>query len=346
MYFRVFPWLKCALDHGGRLNTRRRIVLALGAGALAAPLASFAQQQAAKIARIGFLGTASASGWASRVEALRAGLRDLGYVEGKNIVIEFRWAKEKYDQLPDLAAELVRLKVDVLVTGGTPGTLAAKRATTTIPIVMAVSGDAVASGLVASLARPGGNITGSTFFVQELYAKRLELLKEAVPRITQVAVLLNPDNPASLTNIKQMEIAAKSMKVELQRFEVRGPNEFEGAFSAMAKRRVDAVEITDDPMLIVNARAIADLAAKKRLPSIGFKEYAEAGGLKAYGVNLLDMWRRAAYFVDRILKGTKPGDLPVEQPTKFELVINMKTAKALGIKLPPSILVRADRVIE
>ena len=330
---------------GGSMNTRRRLVVALGAGVLA-PLASFAQQQPAKVPRIGFLGSASASGFASRIEALRAGLRDLGYVEGKNIVIEFRWADGKYDRLPELAAELVRLKVDVLVTAGTPGTLALKRATTRIPIVMATSGDAVATGLVASLARPGGNVTGTTIVSPELMVKRLELLKEAFPRTRQVAVLSNPVNPVQGLSVQAMEIAARSLKVGLQKFEARGPNEFESAFSAIAKQRVDAIAIQQDGAFIANAKGIADLAVKHRLPSAGNKEFAEAGGLIGYGVNLLEIDRRAAYFVDRILKGAKPGDLPVERPTKFELVVNLKTAKALGVKIPDSIRLRADKVIE
>ncbi len=292
------------------------------------------------------MGAESASGYTSRVDALRAGLRDLGYVEGKNIVIEFRWADGKNDRLPELAAELVRLKVDVLVTHAVPATRAAKQATTTIPIVTAAVADPVALGLVASLARPGGNITGSTFFFAEIIAKRLELLKEAMPRITQVAVLLNPDNPSMGPNFRAMELKAKSLKVVLQRFEARGPNEFENAFSAMAKKRVDAVAVVEDPMFIANAKGLADLAAKQRFSSIGFNEFAEAGGLIGYGANYLEMWRRAAYFVDKILKGAKPGDLPIEQPTRFELVVNMKTAKALGVKISQSILVRADKVIE
>ncbi|MGH6804295.1 MAG: ABC transporter substrate-binding protein, partial [Methyloceanibacter sp.] len=275
-----------------------------------------------------------------------AGLRDLGYVEGKNIVIEFRWAEDKYDRLPELAAELVRLKVDVLVTHGTAGPLAAKRATTTIPIVIAHVGDAVATGLVASLARPGGNITGSTFFGPELSAKLLELIKEAFPRTRQVAVLLFPDNPANGPSLQAMEIAAKSLKVGLQPFEARGPKEFESAFSAMAKKRVDAVVITLGAMFQANPRAIADLAAKQRLPSIGFNEFAEAGGLFGYGANLVDLFHRAAYFVDRILKGTKPADLPVERATRFELIVNLKTAKAIGVTIPQTFLYRADRVIE
>jgi putative ABC transport system substrate-binding protein len=212
----------------------------------------------------------------------------------------------KYDRLPELAAELAHLKVDLIVTHGTPGTLAAKRTTATIPIVMAVSGDAVATGLVASVARPGGNITGPTFFFPELNAKRVELLKETAPRVTRVAVLINPDNPAIGPALKAMELAAKSLKVELQQVEVRGPDEFESAFSAMVKRRAQALAVVDDAMLIAQGRRVADLAAKTRFPSIGFREYAEAGGLMSYAVNVPEIWHRAAVFVDKILKGAKP----------------------------------------
>jgi putative ABC transport system substrate-binding protein len=281
------------------------------------------------------------------VEALRAGLRDLGYAEGRNIFIEFRWAEGKYDRLPSLADELVRLNVDVLITAGTPGTRAAKRATSRIPIVMAVSGDAIATGLIDSLARPGGNITGSTFFDPELTAKRLEVLKEAIPRVAQVAVLLNPGNPASTGPVlKAMQIAAESNKVALLQFEALAPHEFASAFAAMVQRRVDAVAILDDGLFLANARALADFAIKNRLPLIGSKEFVEAGGLIGYGVNLLELWRRAAYFVDKILKGTRPEDLPVEQATKFELVVNLKTANAIAIRIPQSLILRADQVIE
>ena len=328
------------------MNRRRELLSVLGASALLAPLASLAQQQPAKVPRIGFLGAESSSGYTSRVGALRAGLRDLGYVEGKNIVIEFRWADGKTDRLPELAAELVRLNVDVLVTHAQPGTRAAKQATTTIPIVTAAVADPVALGYVGSLARPGGNITGSTFFYAELTAKRLELLKEALPRITQVAVLLNQDTPTIGTTFHAMEIAAKRLKVALQRFEARSPDEFGGAFSAMAKKRVDALALVEDPMFFAHAKKLADLASAQRLRSIGFNEFAEAGGLIGYAANYLELWRRAAYFVDKILKGAKPGELPIEQPTKFELVINLKTATALGVRIPQSILVRADKVIE
>ena len=312
---------------------------------LATPLAVEAQQ-AGKVARIGFLGPETVSGSKSRVDALRAGLRDLGYVEGKNIVIEFRWAEGKYDRLPDLATELVRLNVDVLVAAGEKAVDAAKRATTTIPIVVPVTGDAVATSLATSLARPGGNITGSTFFGAELTSKRLELLREAAPRITRVAYLLNPANSASGPGIAALEIAAKSLKLGIQPFEVRAPNEFDSVFTTMAKRHVDAIVVQADTIFIINAKAVADLAATRQFPSAGLKEFAEAGGLIGYGPNLLEMYRHAAVFVDKILKGAKPGDLPIERATTFELVINMKTAKTLGLTIPPSVLLRADQVIQ
>ena len=323
---------------------RRRLVVA-GVAAALTPMPGFAQP-ATKVARIGFLIPASASSYASRVEALRAGLRDLGYVEGRNLLIEFRVADGKYDRLVDLATELVRLEVEVIVTGGTPGTRAAKQATATIPIVMAVSGDAVATGLIDSLARPGGNITGTTYFDPELHAKRLELLKATVPRATRIGTLINPDNPQTMAStLPALRRAAESMKVELFLFEARSPSEFEGAISAMTKERVEAVEIADDPMFLGNLRAIADIVASRRLPSTGAKEFAEAGGLLGYGVNFAETFRRAAYFVDKLLKGAKPNDLPVEQATKFELVINLKTAQTLGLTIPQSLLLRADDVI-
>jgi putative ABC transport system substrate-binding protein len=324
---------------------RREFITLLGGAALAWPLAARAQQ-AAKVARIGFMGSTLASNWAGRVEAFRSGLRDLGYVEGENIAIEFRWAEENYDQLARLAAELIRLKVDVLVTYGTPGSLVAKRTTTTIPIVMVHSGDAVAAGIVASLARPGGNLTGMTYFLPELMAKRMEMLKDVVPRVSQVAILVKPDNPFFGTALRALEIPAKSMNVRLQQFEVHGPNDFGDAFVAMAKRGIEAVVILEDAVFVSNARAIADLAAKHRLPSAGFNEFAEVGGLIGYGVDFLEMYRRAAVYVDKILKGTKPADIPIEQATKFAIVANTKTAKALGLEIPQSLLARADEVIE
>jgi putative ABC transport system substrate-binding protein len=321
---------------------RRQFVSALGGATVAWPLATLAQE--AKVARLGFLGATSAAGF--QVEALRAGLRDFGYVEGRNVTIEYRFAEGKYDRLPALADELVRLNVDVIVTHSTPGTQAAKAATSTIPIVMAVAGDALALGLVADLARPGGNVTGSTFFGPELMAKRLELLKELPTSMSRIAVLLTPDNPVNEVVLQAMEATAKPLSMELTKFYVRGPSEFEKTFADIANQRVDAVVINDDTILIVNARALALLAISRHIPSIFHPEFGVAGGLMAYGGNLYDLFRRAGYFVDRILKGAKPGDLPVERPTKFELVINLTTAKSLGLNIPPTLLVRADRVIE
>jgi putative ABC transport system substrate-binding protein len=327
------------------VSNRRKLLVALGASALFAPIVSLAQQKG-KVWRIGFLGIGTAADYASRMEALRAGLRELGYVEGKNVAIEYRWAEGKSERLPDLAAELARLDLDVLVTSGTPGVRAAKQATKTIPIVMAASGDAVATGLVASLARPGGNITGSTFFSPELSSKRVELLKEAVPHITKLTYLMNLGNPVAGANLKAMEITSKILRIGLQQSEVRGPNEFVSAFAAMTKQHVDALAISQDSMINANVGVIANLAARQRLPSIGPVEFAAAGGLIGYGNDIFATYRRASYFVDKIFKGARPADIPIEQPTKFELVVNMKTAKALGITIPQSILVRADRVIE
>jgi putative ABC transport system substrate-binding protein len=267
-------------------------------------------------------------------------------VEGRNLVIETRWADGNYDRLPGLVAELLELKVNVIVTHATPGTLAAKRATTTVPIVIALSNDPVGTGLVASLARPGGNVTGSAFFIPQLAAKNLELLKEAVPTVNQVAVLINARNPGSVLDIQEMELAAKSLKIELHQFRIESAGEFESAFEAMGRKRVDAVAILEDPVFNEAVRRLGDLATRLRLPSTGSKAFAEAGGLLGYGVNVLSLYRRAAYFVDRILKGTTPADLPIEQATKFELVINLKTAKALGVTISESLLQRADEVIE
>ena len=323
---------------------RREFLGALGAAA-AWPLAARAQR-AGKVARIGFLGATFAASWARRIEALRSGLRDLGYVQGENILIESCWADEQYDQLPALAAELVRLKVDVLLTYGTPGTLAAKHATTDIPIVIIFSGEAVAAGLVASLSRPGGNITGSTYFLPQLMAKRLELLKEAMPHITRVAILVKPDNPLFKSTLPVLETAASSLKIELQQFAARSPSEFEVAFSAIAKSRIEAIVFQEDAVFLGHLRAIADLAARQSLPFAGSSEFAEAGGLIGYGVDFLEMCRRAAVFVDKILRGAKPADVPVEQATKFETLLNMRAAKSLGVTIPTSTLLRADRVIE
>ena len=329
------------------IEKRLTLVVTLALALFAAPLAAFAQQPQEKVPRIGFLIAETLSGQASRVEALRAGLRDRGYVEGQTIAIEVRSADGNYARLPKLAAELARLKVDVLVAFGIKAVVAAKHATTTIPIVVpATTSDLVAMGLISSLARPGGNLTGSAMFGPETAAKLVELFKEAVPRITRVAVLLNPANAASGLILQAMRAIAELVKLELQPFEVRGPKEFGRTFSAMAKGRVDAIVVSQDTLFGANAKEIADLAARQRLPSAGNKEFAEAGGLIGNGASNAELYRRGAYFVDRILKGAKPGDLPIEQATRFELVINMKTAKALGIKIPQSILLRADKVIK
>jgi ABC-type uncharacterized transport system substrate-binding protein len=324
---------------------RREFITLLGGAAATWPLVARAQQ-AGKVPRIGFLGSATLAGSAKAVESLRTGLREFGYIEGTNISIEFRWAEGVYDRLPHLVAELIAMNVDVLVTHGTPGTRVAKQATATIPIVMAISGDAIATGLVSSLARPEANLTGSTFFLPQLNAKRLELLKEACPRISHVAALSNPDNPVSRPIIPAMQAAAAPLSLIVEVARAQSPGEFSLAFAAMANSRVDSVVVTEDGEFAASFRAIATLALADNLPSIGAKEYAEAGGLIGYGVNILALYRRAAYFVDRILKGAKPADLPIEQPTKFELVVNLKTAKTLGLAIPETFLVRADEVIE
>jgi putative ABC transport system substrate-binding protein len=327
------------------MNNRRKLVIALGAGALAAPFGSFAQQQG-KVWRIGLLSSENPSGYMTRIEALRAGLRDFGYEEGKNLVIEFRWADGKLERLPGLAAELVRLNVDFLVTHASAPCRAAKQATTTIPIIMAATADPVALGLVTSLAQPGGNITGSTFFITELAAKRIELLKDAFPRVSQVAVFVQPENPSSNITLQSMKAAARSVNVTLHEFPVKGSHDFDGAFAAMAKSRMGALALQELAIVLAHHKTIADLAAKQRLPVIGNSEFAELGGLIGYGANLLQLWHRVGYFVDKVVKGTRPGVIPVEQPTRFDLVINMKTAKTLGIEIPKSILVQATKVIE
>jgi putative ABC transport system substrate-binding protein len=320
---------------------RRQFLTLLGGAAAAWPLAARAQQPA-KTARIGILGLASAAAAAPYVNAVRAGLHDLGYIEGKSLIIEYRFGDGNYERLPNLAAQLLHLNVDVLVTFAAPGTQAAKSATSTIPIVMAVTADAVGTGLVASLAHPGGNVTGTTVLNPELMAKRLELLKEIVPVMTHAAVLLNPGNAANGPVRQAMEMTAKALQVGLQPFELQGARDLDRVFAAMADSKIDALVVHDDQVLIGNAQAIATLAARQKLPSCGFLEFAAAGGLAAYGVNFVDLCRRAAYFVNKILKGT----MPVEQPTKFELALNLKTAKALGLTVSDRLLARADEVLE
>ena len=325
---------------------RRDTLLALGVLSAAPLLAS--AQQAVRVARIGYLSFTTRSANTRNFEAFQAGLRALGYVEGKNIQIESRHADGDADRLPALAAELVGLNVDVIVTYGATGVLAARRATATIPIVFATGADPVALGFAASLARPGGNVTGSAFFIAELMAKRLELLKETKSSLTRVGVLQFRGNPANGSQLAAMRITARALKVQLHTIEVRGPAEFEWAFSVWAGRKIQGIVVSDHAQFNIdtNARAIATLAATRRLPLIGSLESVQNGGLMAYGVNFVDMFRRTAVFVDKILKGAKPGDLPIEQATRFELVVNLKIAKEMSLTFPQSILVRVDRAIE
>jgi ABC-type uncharacterized transport system substrate-binding protein len=327
---------------------RRRFMLTSLAGALAAPLGAEAQQ-AAKIARIGYLAIDLVANPRFR-ESFRQGLRDLGYVEGRNVVIEYRDAEGKPERLPALAAELVALKVDVIVAGGTAQALAAKQATRSLPIVFAQAADPVSSGLVTSLARPGGNVTGLSMLNPELVGKCLEHLKEAVPGISRVAVLWRAGELGERTERdmrKGAEVAARALGVRLQFLEARGSADLDRAFSEMTRARAEALTVLTSTTLIGERIHLVDLAAKNRLPAVyPWREGVDAGGLMSYGPNGADMYRRAATYVDKILKGAKPGDMPVEQPTKFELVINLKTAKALGLTIPPSVLARADQVIE
>ncbi len=322
---------------------RRTFISGIILGLLAAPLIAEAQQ-AGKVYRIGHLSSGSPPGF---VEEFRQGLRERGYLEGQNIAVEYRWAEGNYDRLPGLVAELLRLKIDVIVTDGTPATQAAKQATRTVPIVMVAIADPLVAGLVASLARPGGNITGLTFLSAEVAGKRLELLREIVPGLTRVAILSNPAHPGSAPQVKETEEAARALRVDLLHLEARDPKEFDGAFTAMVKWGAGALMVLSDVMFRVEAIRIVDLAARHRLPTTyPWPEPPKVGGLMAYGASIPDQVRRVAVFVDKILKGTKPADLPVEQPTKFELVINLKTAKALGLTIPQSVLYRADKVIK
>ena len=329
------------------MTTRRReLLIALGASALASAGAVRAQAPPT-VRRIGLLSGFSPSTWAPSYKAFRLGLRDLGWVEGKNISIEYRYAEGRHDRLPDLAADLVRLKVDVIVASVGTDAVAAKKATRAIPIVMATASDPVASGIVESLARPGGNVTGLSQMLQELGGKRLELLKEMVPKLSRVAVLWNPQSASATLNWKENQQPARQLGIQLHSLEVRSPNELDQAFEAATMARADALAILPDPVISTNLERIVDFAARSRLPSIyQWSEFADAGGLVTYGPDRADLFRRAATYVDKILKGAKPGDLPVDQPTKLELVVNLKTAKALGITIPQSVLFRADKVIE
>ncbi len=328
---------------------RRAFITLIGAAAATWPLAARAQQKSMPV--IGFLGFGPPDPGAPDVAAFRQRLRELGYIEDRNILIEYRWAEGKPERFPDLAAELVAVKVDVIVTaGGTLAALAAKRATTTLPIVFAVVGDPVAEGLVTSLARPGSNVTGLSNVTTDLVGKWMELLKQAVPGLSRVAVLLKPDSmpeSAKEVGLKEADVSARVLGVQLQVVEARGPEDFDRAFSDMSEARAGALVVLVTPAFFNARQRLVDLAAKNRLPTVfTSRVFVDAGGLMSYGPSTPDMFRRAATYVDKILRGAKSADLPVEQPTKYELVINLKTAKALGLTVPPSILARADEVIE
>jgi len=338
----LFRYTKADKEITLRLKTGRLIVT-LALVILVAPLAAKAQQPT-PVHRIGVLtGTIPRE---RNVEAFLEGMRALGYVEGQNLIMEYRGAEGQYERFPALAAELVRLKVDVIVTGATPGALAAKEATQTIPIVMAAIGDAVGSGLVTNLARPGGNITGLSVLDPELIGKQLEFLKDMLPTVSRVAVLWNPAHPAHPLLVRAADVAAQALGVQLHFMEARGPDAFDSAFAAMASAHASALLVFADPMFTQHRRRLVELAAMSHLPAIyKTRDFVEAGGLFCYGANVPDQFRRAATYVDKILKGAKPADLPVAQPTKFELVLNLTTAQTLGITMPPSLLLLADEVI-
>jgi putative ABC transport system substrate-binding protein len=307
-------------------------------------------QQTGKIYRIGFLGIANASSWAIYIAALRQGLRELGYEEGKNLVIEYRWAEDDFDRLPKLAAELVSLKVDLIVTHGTPGSRAAKQATMTIPIVMAAVGDPVRSGLVASLARPGGNLTGNSILEFDLTLKRLQLVKEIVPNASRVGLFDVPGTQIGTVQeggARNVDNAAALLGMKVHRFSIREPKDLASALATMVKEKTDALIVRTDALLVAHYGEIARFAVQHRLPTIGGAElFVEAGGLLAYGAKVVETYRHAAVYVDKILRGAKPADLPIEQPTKYVLAVNLKTAKALGLTIPQSLLLRADEVIQ
>jgi ABC-type uncharacterized transport system substrate-binding protein len=304
-------------------------------------------QQPKKVPHVGVLAGGSASSDKARIDALRQGLRELGYMEGKNLVIEYEYADGKTNRLTELAARLVHLKVEVIVTAGPSATRVAKQTTTTIPIVMAQDSDPIASGLVASLARPGGNITGLSRLSPELSGKQLELLKETVPTLSQLAVFENSTQPGNRQSLNEVELAAGALGVQLQTVNISGPKDIQTAFLAASKRRANGLLVLSSPVLFAQRTEVVELAAKNRLPAIYFAlEFAEDGGLMSYGPSITDLFRRAATYVDKILKGAKPAELPVEQPTKFELIMNLKAAKKIGLTIPPNVLARADKVIK
>lgn len=330
------------------MNKRRKLIVALGAGALAAPFGSFAQQQG-KVWRAGFIGfiRRPASLDTHFIGAFPRGMRELGYVEGKNLVIEWRWADSNAERLSGIAAELASLQVDVIITASAPSTRAAQKATSTIPIVTLSDPDPIANGFVASLARPGGNITGLSTIGVDLGPKLLEMLRSVVPKLSRLALLMDADSPAAQARLTNVQAASRTIGVTTVGIEARSPQEIENAFSKMVREKFGGVIVASGPFLNQQVRQISELAVKHRLPTAGgIREYAEAGGLMSYGASLTDMCRRGATYVDKIFKGAKPADLPVEQPTKFELFINRKTAKALGLKIPYSLQIMTDKVIE
>jgi putative ABC transport system substrate-binding protein len=325
---------------------RRKFITLLGGGLVAWPFAGHAQQPR-KVPRIGVLLPGTPASFSLRTKAFLEGLRNLGYVEGQTIEIEWKWGQDKVDGLPALAAELVARNVDVLITGGTPAAKALKSATGTTPIVMAIIGDPVAAGLVESLARPGGNATGFSIVAPDLSGKRLELLKEIVPAVSPVAVMLNAKNPQSQFELKEMETAARVLGLQIHPIGISPERTLEEAFAAMSKAFTRSLIILTDAIFFSQRERIVDLAARNRLPAMYFfQEFVEAGGLLSYGPSDTDLYRRAATYVDRVLKGAKPSELPVEQPTKFDLAINLKAAKALGLEISPMVLARADKVID
>jgi len=326
-----------------KVNT---VGLILALGILATPLAIDAQQTG-KVHRIGFLGNSTAALEANLVRPFREGLHDLGYDEGRNVLIEYRWAEGKYERFPTLIAELIALKVDVIVTAGTPATLAVKKATTSVPLVMVAVGDPVGTGIVASLNRPGGNITGLTSISPELEGKRLELLREVVPKLSRVAVLWNPVSPFQVIAEKEVRAAAQVLRMNVLSLGVRTPEELKDALAAIARERPGALLVLADRLFLHNRARIMEFAAQHRLPGVhAYRELVEAGGLMSYGPSYAGMHRRAATYVDKILKGASPADLPVERPATFELVVNLKAAKALGLTMPQSVLLRATEVIQ
>ena len=325
---------------------RRAFVFAVGMSLLGVPL-RLAAQQPQRVPRVGYLFSFTPAEGRHLWEACRQGLRELGYVEGKNIVLEPRWADGRHERLPELAADLVRLKVDVIVSAATPASRAAKAATSSIPIVIVAVGEPVKTGLIASLARPGGNVTGLSLLTTELSGKRLELLAHVVRNMPRVALLMNPDNPVHAVFLEETRVAAQKLGVQLQLLEARNPKDIEHVFDAAAGERTAGLIVFDDPVLFSHRKQIVTLAVKRRLPVMyGYREFVDDGGLMSYGPDRVAHYRRTAVYVDKILRGAKPADLPVEQPTKFGLVINMKTAKTLGLTIPPSLRLQADQLVE